>query len=786
MESKRWYYIIVVMALAYSVFFVQASSAKPQTVVSDADSIRGAVVDAEGNAVPFANVALLNQRDSVVIGGMTTGTDGHFAFKTEAERALLRVSYVGYKPCFVEVGRGWNGTVRLEPDAIGIGEVTVKGHRPVVRLTTEGMQTQVAGTLLERLGTGSDVLAATPGMVRTADGRYEVLGKGEPVFFINGRQVRDQQELARLKASDIKNITVVNNPGARYDAEWNSVVKIQTKAPTGEGLSGDVKLEYEQMRYGRFSGQTHLNYRHKGLDVFGELGYERSGYMQMADMTVATSQGWEENSSFTNRASGNEYRGVLGFNNIFNENHSIGLRNEITNSGDVKCRVDNEISFRDKSGFSDLVNLHQETRYKSRPDYKMNAYYNGKVGKMGIDFNFDYVNAKEAYDENTEELSSNADNRTVNAMYQNGNRMVASKLVFDYPVSGGQLSAGVEYINTRHTDEYLNPEQYVPSQDTRRDEKRTAPFVELNRVFGKWQLSAGLRYEYATFDFYQNGQHVGDVSRSYSQWFPSLNVSTSFGQVRMALNYNARTRRPAYRQLSNNMMYLSRHEIQTGNPQLLNQTTHSVRWSANWRFLSLQLGYGYLKDFISYDMTLAGDGSQAMVCTYRNVENGHVASAMLTLSHRIGFWMPQLTAQLQQQWIGLDMGDKGQQTFNKPCFSLYFTQLFQLPWDMVAAVNTSYRSKGHNGLIYGSKNYYYGEVSLRKQFLDKRLSVELQWKDMFFSHEDCNSSVFPELTQSQHNRWDTRGCVLTVAYQFNQTKSKYRGTGAGNDEKTRF
>lgn len=774
------------LLIACGVFFTQATSATLQTAVSNPDSISGTVADTEGNAIAFANVALLNQRDSVVVGGMTTGTEGHFAFKTETDRALLRVSYVGYKPCFVEVGRGWNGTVRLEPDAIGIGEVTVKGHRPVVKLTSEGMQTQVAGTLLEQLGTGSDVLAATPGMVRTADGRYEVLGKGEPVFFINGRQVRDQQELVRLKASDIKNITVVNNPGARYDAEWNSVVKIQTKAPVGEGLSGDVKLEYEQMRYGRFSGQTHLNYRHRGLDVFGELGYDRSNYVQMAEMTVATNQGWEESSDFANRACGNDYRGVLGFNNIFNESHSIGLRNEISWSGDVKRQVDSEISFRDNSGLSELVRQHQETRYKSRPDYKMNAYYNGKVGKLGIDFNFDYINAKEAYDENTEELSCNADNRTVTAMYQNSNRMVASKLVFDYPVLGGQLSAGVEYINTRHTDEYENLEQYVPSQDTRRDEKRTAPFVELNRAFGKWLLSAGLRYENATFDFYQNGQHIGDVSRSYSQWFPSLNVSTSFGQVKMALNYNARTRRPSYGQLSNNMMYLSRHEIQTGNPQLQNQMTHSVRLSSNWRFLSLQLGYGYLKDFISNYMTLGDDGSQAMIYTYRNIGHGHVASAGLTLSHRIGFWMPQLTAQLRQQWIELDMGDKGLQTFNKPCFMLNFTQLFQLPWEMVAVVNTSFRSKGHNGIVYSSKNYYYGEVSLRKQFLDNRLSVELKWKDMFFSHEDCNSSVFPELTQSQHNRWDTRGCVLTVAYQFNQAKSKYKGTGAGNDEKTRF
>lgn len=749
------------------------------------DSIKGVVLDENGKGAPFANVALLHS-DSTLIGGATTDDDGRFSMKSDAGGTLLKVSYMGYKTCYVTIGKEWSGVAQLVPDVVSIGEVTVKGHRPTVKLTTEGMLTQVDGTLLGQLASGSDVLAVTPGLMKTADGKYEVLGKGEPVFYINGRQVRDQQELQRLKGENIKSITVVTNPGARYNAEWTSVVKIQTKRPVGEGLSGDVKLVYEQMRYGSFSGQTHLNYRHRGLDVFGEMEYQRTSNVQMADMTVNTSQGWEESSDFANRSAGNLYRVVAGLNNVFNENHAIGLRNDIQWPGNMKRWRNSDLSFYGNDGMSDLVKQHQETRYKSRPDYKMNAYYNGKLGKLGVDFNFDYVNAKEAYDENTEELSSSADDRTVNAMYKNSNRMVASKLVFDYPVLGGQLSAGVEYINTRHTDEYENKEHYVPSQDTRRDEQRAAPFVEMNRAFGKWQLSAGLRYEYATFDFFQNGQLIGDVSRSYSQWFPSMTVSTSFGQARMALNYNARTRRPSYSQLSNNMMYISRHEVQTGNPQLKNQTTHNVSLSANWRFMSLRLNYGYLKDFASLYITLADDDSQVIVYTYRNIGHGHAASAVLTLSHRIGFWMPQLTAQLEKQWIKLDMGDKGVQTFNKPRFSLNFTQLFQLPWDMVAVVNTSYRSKGHVGIFYNSKNYYYGEVSLRKVFLNNRLSVDLKWQDMLFSHEDWNASIFPELTQSQHNRWDTRGIVLGLTYQFNQTKSKYKGTGAGNDEKDRF
>ena len=88
---------VVMLAVVCSVFFAQATRAVSHTDVSDSDSIRGTVVDVEGNAVAFANVALLNRRDSVVIGGMTTRADGQFAFKTEAERVLLRVSHASLK-----------------------------------------------------------------------------------------------------------------------------------------------------------------------------------------------------------------------------------------------------------------------------------------------------------------------------------------------------------------------------------------------------------------------------------------------------------------------------------------------------------------------------------------------------------------------------------------------------------------------------------------------------------------------------------------------------------------
>ena len=67
------------------------------------------------------------------------------------------------------------------------------------------------------------------------------------------------------------------------------------------------------------------------------------------------------------------------------------------------------------------------------------------------------------------------------------------------------------------------------------------------------QLTAGLRWEAVRFNYYENGQHIANQSRSFSNLFPSISVATQLGDLQMQLSYAARTRRPSYSQLSNNV-----------------------------------------------------------------------------------------------------------------------------------------------------------------------------------------------------------------------------------------
>ena len=124
-------------------------------------------------------------------------------------------------------------------DSIGsyyeLEEIVVKGTLPNTRMKGDALVTKISGSTLEKAGTAADVLRKVPGMIKKGDG-LEVIGRGTPIYYINGRRVQDTDELKRLMSDDIADVEVITNPGAKYDATVSAVVRIKTKKRQGDGF----------------------------------------------------------------------------------------------------------------------------------------------------------------------------------------------------------------------------------------------------------------------------------------------------------------------------------------------------------------------------------------------------------------------------------------------------------------------------------------------------------------------------------------------------------------------
>ena len=46
----------------------------------------------------------------------------------------------------------------------------------------------------------------------------EVIGRGAPAYYVNGRRIQDMDELKRLMSDEVSQVEVIMNPGAMYDA----------------------------------------------------------------------------------------------------------------------------------------------------------------------------------------------------------------------------------------------------------------------------------------------------------------------------------------------------------------------------------------------------------------------------------------------------------------------------------------------------------------------------------------------------------------------------------------
>ena len=188
--------------------------------------ITGKVVGENDSPLDFANVVVY--RDSSYVTGTVTDSDGLFSVSTDTDGNLTaKISFVCYETYSGRVSAsGDMGTIKLIPSTVELGEVVARASRHSTVMKGNALVTNVEGSSLAIAGTANDVLARVP-MVVENDGKLEVFGKGAPAIYINGRKVNDRQELSQLNSQDIKNISVITNPGASYAANVESVIIIR-------------------------------------------------------------------------------------------------------------------------------------------------------------------------------------------------------------------------------------------------------------------------------------------------------------------------------------------------------------------------------------------------------------------------------------------------------------------------------------------------------------------------------------------------------------------------------
>lgn len=668
-----------------------------------------------------------------------------------------------------------------------LGEVVVKAHLPQYKKTHEGLLTNVAGTVLSKMGTAEDVLKHVPSIVKKKDG-YEVVGKGTPIIYINGRKMQDVGELDNIKSSDIKSVEVIQNPGAAYDASVNAVIKIKTIKKKGEGFGFDTRSVYWYNKHDNTIQQINMNYRHNGLNLFATYKFSDATWMQKAtyEQAVHVDTLWQQhnNNEVTGRIE--THRLISGFSYDFNANHSIGARYTLTSPGYSRSKdfFDSQVTADGK--FYDYIKTDGLTVDKDSPSHQLNAYYNGILGKTTIDLNTDlYFSTNRAY-AYSDEQSQEHDSRNINSKNRVSNKMVATKLVITSPLLGGNLSYGAEYINTHRNDDYeVNRTDLLANSYSKLEEQTASPFIQYARLTPIGNITAGLRYEYVRFKYYDAGIYQPEQSRSFRNLFPTISYGAKIGKVMAQLSYSVKTSRPSYSQLSNNVSYMNRFTRQTGNPYLDNETNHRVELSGVWKFIQFMVNYKDSRNAIIYWAEQIPGNEAITMISRKNVKSLKSMTAFISAAPKIGIWAPQINLGLQKPWFTLHT-DVASYRLNRPIFMGNFNNAFSLPCGITLNVDYRYQSKGNTMNVYLAKEQHVLDVSISKSFLKDALTLEIKGNDLLYKCWDADLLYNQKMELLQVSKRGTRDLQLTLRYKFNTTRSKYKGTGAGNAELNRL
>ena len=745
---------------------------------------KGRILDERGNAAEYATIALLSPIDSTIVGHGVSNENGFFVIPSNSRKVLARISYIGYKT----VSRIYNntemGVIRLHPKTMIVKGVVVKGDRPQYKILPGGMEVAIEHTLLSKMANTFDVLNLLPRV--SVDGqKISVFGKGAPIIYINNKRVHDNNEIVNITPDNIKSISVITSPGAEYDGEVESVIRIRTKERRANGFSLRTDAYGKYNKWMADYENISARYQTKKFEIANSI------------WTMGTHDG-EDNNLITDiylpdKHYYNDQLIHLDTNNRFlseklSADYSLNDSNSVGGSyryyGMLKGRT-NSVSRQDVllNGMAQGSIDQNEVMKPSLSLHQADVYYVGKVGHVGVDFNATYYAVKNRRNDEGFEISKELGNQEVHSSNRQNSDMWAGKLVVNIPLWKGNMSVGTEMSKTDSHGTFLNEEQLVPSTKTDIHERNIAGFAQYGLVLNKWTVGLGVRYENIVRDYLSDGVKQDDVSRKYNNFFPNLSVSWNKGNWHWQLNANEKIHRPSYRQLSNFMQYDNRFLYEGGNPTLQPEKVFNAETMIMYKWLNISIGYKYLKDVMVWTKYVYPEKEFAYT-TVLNFDRNQLLYASVNVSPKFGIFRPTWKFNYSQQFFDTEKYGSSK-ALSKPLLLCSLYNKFALSETMNAAISLNAATTNADGFLMMKSNY---SVNLQfdKSFANRTWIIYLYANDIFKTVKErwTMYGLGAGTTKDCYNY--TRNVCLQVTYNFNAKRSKYKGTGAGNEEKSRL
>jgi len=815
-----------IILLLLGLFFVNLLSIYSQNSVVNV-TVKGQVRDSlTQETIPYATIKIVAaENSSDLVKAVATDDKGKFAVTiNKAGKYILQSEFMGKKPYSKELEIGNVKTLDLgnvEMSDNTLSEVVVSAQKPLVQVDLDKITYSMESDPESKTNNVLEMLKKVP-MV-TVDGEENIQLKGSSSFkiYMNGKpsnmiSKNPKDVLRSMPANTIKDIEVITDPGAKYDAEGvTGIINIITqKNSSMNGYTASLNGRVDDR--GSFGGGAYLTMKVGKIGFNGGYNYSEwksptsdfHSYTEDLRNTASANNNKYLYRNGTSKYDGNGQYGSgelsyeidtlnlinIGFNRYYGDGTSKNdWQNQMLDiNRDVYYEFNQKGTSKNNYGSTDLNADYQRTFKKK--DQLLTASYRLSISPDDSESNINILDKAGVLPGNARDNMQYSDADMKEHTFQVDFVTPFSKIHsletgVKYIIRINESNSGMDTLRSDGSWHTLNrvEDKFKHTQDI------LAAYGGYSAKFEKWGAKIGLRYEATWLNAEYPKNTLQNFKTDYSNLIPSATITYQIKPAQnIRLGYNMRISRPGIYQLNPYQNTSDPTNITIGNPELDAVKSHSI--NTNYGLFTpkinfnMNLSYNFHNNGIE-NITSREDGVSTTI--YDNIgkrrslnmsayANWSITDKLRLYGNMWGSYVD-IKSNFEASTTTGDFQNRSNHGFQG---SFHGGGQYSFPKALRFYANGGYSSP-YIGLESKGSSYLYYSLSISKGFMKEKLTFRAFAQNPFKKDREFErKTTTPMFYSESFNTNRMRSFGVSVSFRFGEMKAQIKKAqrGINNDD----
>ncbi|KIA93089.1 TonB-dependent receptor [Flavobacterium sp. KMS] len=649
-------------------------------------------------------------------------------------------------------------------------EVVISAKAKTFSNQNGNIKIDVANSVYNSVPNTLDLLSKLPTIIISSDKEnVSIVGKGTPLIYIDNQRV-GMNDLNALSVDDIKNIEIIQNPSAKYEAEGRAVILITRKFSKKDSFKTDIsEVASFKKRYNNYLG-FNSSFKKNKLEWKANFNYNQL-------------QPWENHSIDYEIANAN----IVSDYDV----EAYTKRKQYIFGGGLFYKINEDDYF----SFSINSKLQKDTFDINTSTYnKKDKVENNVVTFSDNDSNKDFVNAFLNYSKKIKAIDTQV---FTGLQYSNFDQGLWSEVENNFndtefgltQIRDQKFKVGVFLGRIDIEKKFKNEMKFevgglYSSADSKSDfdifysetnknvlshydfkEQNLAGYSQLSGKIKKVDFSVGIRVENTNV----NGKFKTDllplIDKNYTNFFPKAELTFLIDSTKsISVNYAKSISRPNYSSLSQGTTYINPYFLYGRNINLDPTIINEISSTFQYHDKSVKLSY-YQNTNPVYNSFIYDEEQNIMTFKDINFDKETGFNLDFTLPFTYRFW----TTTNSLVFILEKIEDKSAMFLaSKPYLYYYSNNEFKLPKGFTLTVSGWGLTKQNKGVFERNERFIV-DMALSKSFF-KNWNCTLTCNNVFNSNIEEEQFTINNVSSKARYQVDWHEISIAIKYSFGKIK----------------